>query len=96
MTELTYKDYTHILEYYKQNIPKSKRMLKLNAEKILSEKLCKCIKKIEPKNEAKSIGICTKTILNRKGLTRGKFNCKVNQKITLKKLKNKKTQKNKY
>ena len=33
-------------------------------------------KKIDKINEARAIGICTKTIFNRKGYTRGKFKCK--------------------
>jgi hypothetical protein len=71
-------DYIQILKYYKVSIPKSKRLIEKEAEKILSLKLCKCIKKVDSytKNEPKSIGICTKTIFNRKGLTRGKFKCK--------------------
>jgi hypothetical protein len=79
-SNLNQKDYTKILEFYKIPIPKSKRLLQQTAENLLSEKLCKCIKKvgnnIKPKNEALAIGICTKTIFNRKGLTRGKFKCK--------------------
>lgn len=96
MDGLTNKDYTKILAYYNIIIPKSKRLLKQKAEKILAEKLCRCIKKLDPVNEAKSIGICTKTIINSKGLTRGKFKCKGKQMITLKKIsKNKaKTMKN--
>jgi hypothetical protein len=84
MSELTTNDYKQILEYYKKPIPKSRRLLKNNAEQILAEKLCKCIKKIEPKNEARSIGICTKTIFNRKGYTRGKFKCKGKRAVTFK------------
>jgi predicted Zn-dependent protease len=84
MSELTTNDYKQILEYYKKPIPKSRRLLKNNAEQILAEKLCKCIKKIEPKNEARSIGICTKTIFNRKGYTRGKFKCKGKKAVTFK------------
>jgi hypothetical protein len=93
-SELTNKDYVSILKYYKLKIPRSKRLLKMNAEKIMALKLCKCIKKIEPQNESKSIGICSKTIFGRKGLTRGKFQCtkkqsvkfrKTNKNITLKK-----------
>ena len=76
MSELNNNDYKHILEYYQQPIPKSKRLLKVTAEKIMAEKLCRCIKKVDTKNEGRSIGICTKTIFNRKGLTRGKFKCK--------------------
>ena len=87
MSELNMNDYRQILEYYKKEIPKSKRLLKTNAEKILSEKLCRCIKKLDPENEARSIGICTKTILNRKGFTRGKFNCKGKKSITIRKYK---------
>jgi hypothetical protein len=88
MTELTNKDYTQILEYYNKNIPSSKRLLKMQAEKILATKLCRCIKNIDPVNESKSIGICTKTIINRKGYTRGKFSCKKKTKIQLTKFKN--------
>ena len=75
-------DYTSILQYYKLPIPKSKRLLKIKAEKIMAQKLCKCIKKIDSVNETKSIGICTKTIFNRKGYSRGPFTCK--KKLTVK------------
>ena len=85
MSELTDNDYKQILEYYNKPIPKSRRLLKNSAEKILAEKLCKCIKKIEPENEARSIGICTKTIFNRKGYTRGNFKCKGKRSVTVKK-----------
>jgi hypothetical protein len=83
--ELTNKDYVSILKYYNLNIPRSKRLLKKHAEKIMAEKLCKCIKKIDPINEAKSIGICTKTIFNRKGYTRGQFQCKKKQSVKFRK-----------
>lgn len=74
--QLTNKDYVNILKFYKKNIPKSKRILKMTAEKILNDKLCKCIKKIDPVDESKSIAICTSSIFNRKGIKRGKFTCK--------------------
>lgn len=90
MSSLTEKDYKNILNYYKKPIPRSKRLLKRSAEKIMSSKLCKCIKKLDPTNEAKSIGICTRTIFNTKGITRGKFQCKKKQRVTMKKNKNKK------
>jgi hypothetical protein len=83
--ELTNKDYVSILKYYNLHIPHSKRLLKNKAEKIMAEKLCKCIKKIDPINEAKSIGICTKTIFNRKGYTRGQFQCKKTQTVKIRK-----------
>ena len=88
MSELTNNDYKHILEFYNEVIPKSNRLLKLQAEKLLSNKLCRCIKKVDKKNEARAIGICTKTIINNKGYTRGRFKCK--GKSTIKLLKNKK------
>ena len=93
MNKLTDNDYNKILEFYKINIPKSKRVLKMKAEKILAIKLCRCIKKVDIENEAKSIGICTKTVLNRKGLTRGKFKCKGKQTVSFSKTR--KTRKNK-
>ena len=75
MAELTTNDYKKILEYYNKPIPKSSRLVKAAAEKILAQKLCRCIKKVGPP-EGKAIGICTKTVFNRKGYTRGKFKCK--------------------
>ena len=78
--DLHSEDYIDILNYYKIPVPKSKRLIQIEAEKILSSKLCKCIKKVKavskPENEARAIGICTKTIFNNKGYTRGKFKCK--------------------
>ena len=82
-SSLTNADYEKILNYYKIPIPKSKRILKLKAEDILSSKLCRCIKKVDPVNEQRSIGICTKTVVNRKGFTRGKFKCKGKRSISL-------------
>ena len=96
MSQINNNDYKKILEYYKQPIPTSKREIKLNAEKILASKLCRCIKKIEPSNESKSIGICTKTIFNSKGFTRGKLKCKEKKFVTFRKSSNnKKTRKTK-
>jgi hypothetical protein len=76
MSELNLNDYKKILEYYGKNIPKSKRLLKMQAEKIISNKLCRCIKKFDKKYESKAIGICTKTVINNKGFKRGNFTCK--------------------
>ena len=73
---LTNGDYVKILNYYKIEIPGTKQLVKDAATKILGEKLCRCIKKADPVNEARSIGICTKSVFLRKGLTRGKFSCK--------------------
>ena len=60
----------------------------MQAEKLLVSKLCRCIKKVDKENEARAIGICTKTIINNKGFTRGKFTCKKKETISLKKKKN--------
>ncbi len=83
--ELTNNDYTDILHFYKMRIPRSSRLLKQQAEKIIANKLCKCIKKLDPENEAKSIGICTKTIINNKGYKRGTFKCKPRRTVKLSK-----------
>lgn len=76
MSSLTNKDYLSILKFYKIETPKSKIAIKKAAEDLMASKLCRCIKRIDIVNEAKSIGICTKTIFNNKGFTRGKFKCK--------------------
>ena len=54
---ITKNDYRNILKYYKVNIPSSNQLLEEKAKNILAEKLCRCIKKIDLQNEAKSIGI---------------------------------------
>ncbi len=96
MNKITDEDYKKILEFYKIPIPKSKRILQKKAEKILAIKLCRCIKKIGVENEARSIGICTKTVLNRKGLARKKFTCKKKQTVSFSKISRKnKSKKNK-
>ena len=96
MTKLSINDYKQILKFYHKDIPKSNQLLQLEAEKILSTKLCRCIKKIKTNNESKSIGICTKTVINNKGFKRGKFSCKNQPKIKLYKTtkNNRKTKKN--
>ena len=94
MSGITESDYKKILEFYEKPIPRSKRLLKIEAEKILATKLCKCIKKVDVKNESRSIGICTKSVINTKGFTRGKFKCKGKKYITFRKTSQKKTQKN--
>ena len=87
MTNLTDLDYKKILNYYNITIPKSKKNIHLEAKKIMAEKLCRCIKKVDIKNKSKSIGICTKNIFNRKKFTRGKFKCKGKATVTFKKYK---------
>ena len=81
--KITTNEYIKILEFYKIPIPGTKKQIQKEAENILSEKLCRCIKKVDTQNEARAIGICSKTILNRKGFTRGKFKCKGKASIQL-------------
>jgi len=94
MSQLNSNDYKQILEYYNKPIPKSKNLIKSQAEHILSYKLCRCIKKVDKNNESRAIGICSKTVLNSKGVIRGKFKCKGKSTIKLKKSKKNLTFKN--
>lgn len=90
MSKLTKEDYIKILNFYKIPIPDSVTEIKEQAEKILAEKLCRCIKKVDIANEPKSIGVCSRTIFNRKGLKRGEFTCKKKQHVNISKLKHRK------
>ena len=83
---LNKKDYTKILKYYNLPIPKSGSEMKKQAEEVLALKLCRCIKKVSPSNEAKAIGVCTRTIFKRKNLMRGPFTCKRNQSVQISRL----------
>lgn len=83
--QLTKNDYIEILKFYKIDIPKSTRLIQKKAENIMAEKLCKCIKAVDVNNEPKSIGICTKTIFNTKGYTRGKFRCRDKRRVSFRK-----------
>lgn len=82
---LTTLDYKHILQYYNKDIPTHADDIKAAAEKVIALKLCRCVKKLEPRLGPKSIGICTKTIFNSKGYIRGKFKCKMHSRVTIKK-----------
>lgn len=85
--KITSSDYKKILLFYNIPIPKSRQLIKRTAEYILANKLCRCIKKTEPKYGVKSVGICTKTIFKNKGFTRSKFNCKKKQNVTFRRSK---------
>ena len=94
MSQISINDYKNILEYYNKPIPKSKKLLRVEAEKIMATKLCRCIKKLDTGFEGKAIGICTKSIFNNKGYTRGKFKCKGKKNATFRKSSFIKTRKN--
>lgn len=91
---LTDNDHRKILKRYNISIPKTKKG-KIDKNKtrklsynILSEKLCKCIKKVQkstrvPENSA--IAICNDSIFAKKGLHHFRFTCKKNVKLLPKK-----------
>lgn len=83
LRSLNISDYKKIFDFYNIPVPTSKLKMKEQVEKILSLKLCRCIKKLGVENESKSIGICTKTIFGRKGLSRGMFKCKGTQSVSV-------------
>ena len=78
--KLNKNDYKKILQYYNLPIPNNYHQIKNKAEELLADKLCSCIKKVENPNkltESRNIGICTKSVLNKKGLKKTKkFRCK--------------------
>jgi len=80
--KLLIKDYKNILDFYNVPIPTSSKQIQEKAEAIMADKLCKCIKKVKKGNnrlEKKGIAICTKSIFNNRGYTRGKFHCSAKQ-----------------
>jgi len=86
--QLSLTDYKKILKFYKLSIPKTSKNVRIKAEKIIAKKFCSCIKKVHKKfikgtPENISIGICTKSVVNRKGYKRGKFKCKKKRTIKL-------------
>ena len=91
--KLTKNDYIHLLKYYNIDTKKYKsyKSIKNIGEKVVSKKLCNCIKSVDKNNENKSIAICRNSIFKKRGLSIKKFTCKKGYKInglkkTLKKL----------
>ena len=79
MKDLTLSDYKSILYYYNVEVDTlSKKQIKLQAEEILAEKLCRCIKKVNAnrKDKTRSIAICKNRVIKRKGLAIAGFKCK--------------------
>jgi hypothetical protein len=81
---LTHVDYIKILKYYKMRIPNSAKTVKRAAEKMIASKLCRCIKKVgsdlaasqsKANDKPAAIGICTRSVINRKGLRANSFKC---------------------
>lgn len=86
---LDYLDYKNILTFYDVPIPSRLGDQKKLAEKIISDKLCKCIKKVSKSgkiSEKRAIGICTDSVINKKGFILEKFKCKKKKKgVTMRK-----------
>jgi predicted glycosyltransferase len=85
---LTNKDYLDIISFYKIDVSNmNKRQIKERAENILANKLCRCIKKVDPfvKNEQNAIALCRKTVLLNKNIINYGFRCKGKAKFVPKK-----------
>lgn len=89
MNEISERDYEQILDYYNKPIPKSRRILKKNAEDILAKKLCGCINairntrkrktvpgKVKYYKDSEAVAICRASILKNKGIMNTRFTCK--------------------
>lgn len=78
---LSQKDFKTILEYYGKKIPSSAKQIREEAENILSQKLCRCIKKVKKTQritESQSTGICKTSVLHKKNVGIYGFQCKKN------------------
>tara|TARA_B100000530_G_scaffold335971_1_gene289386 strand:+ start:1683 stop:1997 length:315 start_codon:yes stop_codon:yes gene_type:complete len=67
------------MKFYKIDVSNiSKKKIKIIAEDILANKLCKCIKKVTPllKNEQNAIAVCRKSVLRQKQIMNFGFRCK--------------------
>jgi hypothetical protein len=82
---LTKQDYIKILNFYKINFSEDLpiKLLEKMAEKIIAEKLCRCIKKVSNKRypKSKAIGICNYSVIQRKNLKIKGFTCKKKPKL---------------
>ncbi len=81
---LSRNDYISILKYYKVDFSNMKiKTIKTTAEDILANKLCRCIKKVDKKNnnETKAIAICKNSIFTKKNLRPSRFKCKGSAKL---------------
>jgi hypothetical protein len=83
--KLFISDYKKILKFYKLSVPKKSINIKKKADKIIAKKFCSCIKKVQQKfkEEGIAIGICTNSVITKKGYKRGKFKCKKRRTINL-------------
>ena len=86
---LTKEDYINILNYYEMNFDSNLpiNLLRKMTEKIIAEKLCRCIKKVpnEDRPESRAIGICNYSVVKRKQLKINGFSCKKRPQLKSKK-----------
>lgn len=87
---LNKQDSVTILKYYNIDYDKKDNVKSLrdSAEKVLSEKLCRCIGKIggeepTPKEKQRAIALCKASVLTKKGLTDKGFSCKKRQTLSI-------------
>ncbi len=80
---LTKKDYEKILKYYGVDIPNKTplRKIRQNAEQLLANKLCRCIKGVRYKTGVikrvnNPVAVCSNAVLTRRGLTYSRITCK--------------------
>ena len=89
--KLVRKDYEKVLKFYDVPFVSSQPVeeLKNAVEQLMSDKLCRCIKKVtdqgHPDAEKRAIPVCKKSILHKKGLTDTSFSCKKRKHISLRK-----------
>ena len=64
---LSHADYLNIMKFYKIDVSNISKKIKIMAEDILANKLCKCIK-VAPlmKNEQNAIAVCRKSVCGEK------------------------------
>lgn len=91
--QLTHDDYKKVLKYYNYSLPKNYNKTKKIAEKLLNNKLCKCIQKVKrslrTRNKSiknseslrNSVGICKKSVLHKKNIDLYHFKCDKTQKL---------------
>ena len=77
--KLNQKDFKSILKYYKIKFDDfTQEKIQKTAEDILATKMCRCIKKVNKKenNENKAIAICRNSVFRKKQLKNFGFTCK--------------------
>tara|TARA_Y100000741_G_scaffold14141_2_gene11184 strand:- start:1634 stop:1993 length:360 start_codon:yes stop_codon:yes gene_type:complete len=86
--KLIKQDYIDILNFYAINFSENLpiKLLKKMTEKIIAEKLCRCIKKVPNKDypESRAIGICNWSVIQKKNLGIYKFSCSKKKELKLK------------